>query len=439
MGRVSRLTPASRALVDLVSVVPGRAELELVDSVLRPSEEAASEAEAAGGDSAQGERSHLSSRTRPPLGRDGSTPDQAAGDQSRGPSCRGGPRLRRVTSRSPRPGRWRCRCSGASGPLAARRAAAMESHSEAVAHLRALEPYLDQLEPEMCADHYDLWAFEEYLGSEIGWAEEIIEIGIGIRRRLDDPEKLGNSLLIGSRSLGCGIAERLPPRWPTRRLRSSSRSVGSLWRPRYSAISQLAMLAGDESARAGTGRRPWQWPARGRVRPAHALNNIGTAKTIARYPEGMEELEESCEMSADIHSSHDQIRAAVNISWAAIYHRDLATAELWAAWAHELSIDREIASFDAYVTGELALIDEMRGNWAEAEAKVCFVLDTLAELGTANIVASTLLGRLQARRGEPDAKTHLMDGWDALQAKSPADHAGSDFTGRVRLDRGPAR
>ena len=76
-------------------------------------------------------------------------------------------------------------------PLAARRAAAMESHNEAVAHLRALEPYLDQLEPEMCADHYDLWAFEEYLGSEIAWAEEIIEIGIGIRRRLDDPEKLG--------------------------------------------------------------------------------------------------------------------------------------------------------------------------------------------------------------------------------------------------------
>jgi hypothetical protein len=48
MGRVSRLSPASRALVDLVSVVPGRAELELVDSVLGHSEDAASEAEAAG-------------------------------------------------------------------------------------------------------------------------------------------------------------------------------------------------------------------------------------------------------------------------------------------------------------------------------------------------------------------------------------------------------
>ena len=93
-----------------------------------------------------------------------------------------------------------------------------------------------------------------------------------------------------------------------------------------------------------------------------ALNNIGTAKTIARYPEGMEELEEGYEMSADIHSSHDQIRAAVNISWA---------RSITATWRPPScgplgpsSIDREIASFDAYVTEELALIDEMRGNWA---------------------------------------------------------------------------
>ena len=48
MGRVARLSPTSRSLVDLVSVVPGSAELELVDAVLGPSAEAVSEAEAAG-------------------------------------------------------------------------------------------------------------------------------------------------------------------------------------------------------------------------------------------------------------------------------------------------------------------------------------------------------------------------------------------------------
>ena len=62
------------------------------------------------------------------------------------------------------------------------------------------------------------------------------------------------------------------------------------------------------------------------------------------------------------------------------------------------------------------------------------MLDTLAELGTANIVASTLLGRLQAAEVS-HAKTHLMDGWGAPSGQRVQDHAG-DFTGRVRLDRG---
>jgi len=418
MGRVSRLSPASRALVDLVSVVPGRAELELVDSVLGPSEEAATEAEAAGvialKENALTFRHELARRSvetdLPQIRRREINLEVLRAVEELGYDVSRAAHHARVGGDVDALVRL--------APLAARRAAAMESHSEAVAHLRALEPYLDQLEPEACADHYDLWAFEEYLGSGIAWAEELIEIGIGLRRRLDDPEKLGNSLLIGSRIAWVRNRRALATEMANEAA-SVLEAVGGLpLATAYSAISQLAMLASDEKrtlwygekALAVAGEGPS--PAR-----AHALNNIGTAKVIARYPEGMEELEESYAMSADLHYSHDQIRAAVNIGWAAIYWRDLATAEVWTERAHQLSLDREIASFDAYVTGELALIDEMRGNWAEAEAKVCFVLDTLAELGTANIVASTLLGRLQARRGEPDAKTHLMDGWErSLQA-----------------------
>lgn len=418
MGRVSRLSPLARALVDLVSVVPGRAELELVDRVLGPSEEAASEAEAAGvivlTEDALTFRHELARRSvetdLPQIRRREINLEVLRAVEDLGYDVSRAAHHARVGGDVDALVRL--------APLAARRAAAMESHNEAVAHLRALEPHLDRLEPELCADHYDLWAFEEYLGSEIAWAEEIIEIGIGLRRRLNDPEKLGHSLLLGSRIAWVRNRRSLATEMANEAA-SVLESVGGLpLATAYSAISQLAMLAGDEKRTLWYGEKALavagEEPSQAR---AHALNNIGTAKTIPRYPEGIEELEESYAMSADIHSSHDQIRAAVNISWGAIYHRDLATAELWAGRAHELSLDREIASFDAYVTGELALIDEMRGNWAEAEAKVCFVLDTLAELGTANIVASTLLGRLQARRGEPDAKTHLMDGWErSLQA-----------------------
>ena len=187
MGRVARLSPASRALVDLVSVVPGRAELELVDSVLGPSEEAASEAEAAGvvvlKENALTFRHELARRSvetdLPQIRRREINLEVLRAVEDLGYDVSRAAHHARVGGDVDALVRL--------APLAARRAAAMESHNEAVAHLRALEPYLDQLEPEMCADHYDLWAFEEYLGSEIA-------MGRGDNRDRDrHPAKIGRS------------------------------------------------------------------------------------------------------------------------------------------------------------------------------------------------------------------------------------------------------
>lgn len=202
-------------------------------------------------------------------------------------------------------------------PLAARRAAAMESQSEAVAHLRALEPHLDRLGPETWADHYDSWAFVEYLGNEIDRAEELIELSIAARVRLGDPIKLGRSLLVGSR-----IA------WVDNRRASAverANQAAEVFEPiggtdlasAYSAISQLAMLASDEERTVIYGERAMAVAGEGpsQVR-AHALNNIGTVKAIARYPEGLAELEQSYSIAGDLGRSHNRIRAAVNLGWA---------------------------------------------------------------------------------------------------------------------------
>jgi DNA-binding CsgD family transcriptional regulator len=150
---------------------------------------------------------------------------------------------------------------------------------------------------------------------------------------------------------------------------------------------------------------------------AHALNNIGAVKLAIRYPEGTAEVEESFAMSASLGLSHDQIRAAVNIGWSALYYRDLATAETWIERAYALSMEREMPTFEAYAIGARGLIDEMRGRWAEAEANARYVLDNLDQLVTARMVAESLLGRLQARSGHPNAKSHLLEGWElATQA-----------------------
>ncbi|MDP9144956.1 MAG: helix-turn-helix transcriptional regulator, partial [Actinomycetota bacterium] len=319
-------------------------------------------------------------------------------------------------------------------PLAARRAAEMESHSEAVAHLRALEPYLDHLDAEMCADHYDLWAFEEYLGNEADRAEEIIETGISFRRRLGDPAKLGNSLLIGSR-----IAWVRNRRASAVELANEAASVlepvgGEDLAISYSTVSQLAMLASDEERTLVFGEKAIAVAGDGpSLARAHALNNIGSVKLVARYPEGRKELEESYAMSAELGLSHDQIRAAVNLGWSAIYFRDLTTAEVWVDRAYDLAMQREIPAFETYTVAALALIAEMRGAWAEAESRARDVLDNPSGLGTARVVASTLLGRLQARSGEPEAKSHLLDGWelavraDEIQRKGPSAAALAEY------------
>ncbi|HSK06157.1 MAG TPA: AAA family ATPase [Acidimicrobiia bacterium] len=433
MARVARLSPGARSLVDLVAVVPSRAELDLVSAVLGPSDRAVAESEAAGvlqlEEDALSFRHELARRSvesdLPEIRRRELNLLVLRAVESLGYD------LARAAHHARMGGHVDSLLRLA--PLAARRAAEMESHSEAVAHLRTLEPYLDRLDAEMCADHYDLWAYEEYLGNENTRAEEIIETGISFRRRLGDPAKLGNSLLIASR-----IAWVRNRRASAVELANEAATVleavgGHDLAFAYSTISQLAMLASDEErtleyadkamATAGDG------PSEAR---AHALNNIGAVKMGSRFPEGMEEVEQSFAMSAQLGFSHEQMRAAVNIGWSALCFRELDTAATWVARAHDLAMDREIASFEAYAVVARGLISEMRGDWADAEANAVYVLENL-ELATARMVANSLLGRLQARTGHPEAKNHLLEGWEPalqtgeIQRTAPAGSSMAEF------------
>ena len=418
MARVSRLSPEARSLVDLVSVVPSRAELDLVEKVLGPAQDATTEVEAAGvleiRDGTLSFRHELARRSveadLPEIKRREINLAVLRAVEALGFDVARAAHHARVGGDFESLVRL--------APLAARRAADMESHGEAVAHLRALEPYLDRLDAEMCADHYDLWAYEEYLINETERAEDLIESGLAFRRRLGDPAGLGKSLLIASR-----IA------WVRSRRASAielAHEAASVLEPvgghdlafAYSTVAQLAMLASDEERTLEYGHKALavagDGPSEAR---AHALNNIGAVRMVSRYPEGLEEVEESYAMSAGLGTSHDQARAAVNIGWSALYFRDLDTAELWIGRAYDLAMQRELPTFEAYTVGARGLVDEMRGRWAGAEANAQYVLDDLSQLAPARMVAHTLLGRLQARSGHPDAKGHLLEGWElALQA-----------------------
>jgi DNA-binding CsgD family transcriptional regulator len=427
LARVSRLSPAARGLIEFVSVVPSRAELDLVQQILGPSHLAIAEAEQSGvievKESSLSFRHELARRSI----------------ESNLPTIRKRELnlsvLRAIESLGYDVARaaHHARAGGdiASllrlAPVAARRAAEVESHDEAVAHLRSLEPHLDLLDSDAAADHYDLWAHEESVVNEIERASDLIETAIAMRARLGDPRKLGHSLLSGSQIAWFHNQRELAVELANRAAEILEPIGGELLGSAYSAISRLAMLASDESRTLLYGERALAEVGEGpsQVR-AHALNNIGSVRSAYRYPEGVAELEESYAIASELGLTHDQVRAAGNIGWLAIYFRDLKAAELWIGRALDLSVQRQAGYFEAYNTAARALIDEMLGHWAESEARARHVLDHFSELGTATMVSTTLLGRLQARRGEPEALSNLLKGWalavqaDEIQRTGPA-------------------
>ena len=146
-ARLHRLSDAGHALVELVSVVPRRAEIALVEEILGPSQAAILECEEAGILEVRGETLAFKHE----LARRSAEEDlpvirRRALNQSVLEACEQfGEDLVRCAhhAREAQDAEAIIRLV----PEAARRAAELESHREALAHLSALEPYLDQLEP----------------------------------------------------------------------------------------------------------------------------------------------------------------------------------------------------------------------------------------------------------------------------------------------------
>ena len=411
-ARLHRLSDAGHALVELVSVVPSRAEIALVEEILGPSQEAILECEEAGILEVRGETLAFKHE----LARRSAEEDlpvirRRALNQSVLQACE---HFEEDLARCAH----HAREAGDSEaiirlvPEAARRASELESHREALAHLSALEPYLDRFDPEKLAEHYDLLAFERILENDPG-GEEIIARAIEVRRTLGDPLALGKSLLIGSR-----VAWLDSRRATAVEMASEAVSVlgpvgGEDLALAYASLSQLAMLANDEGRAISYGEKAMDVAGGGPSEAvARALNNIGSVKSMARYPEGIGDLEASYQMSQDLGLSFDEARAAVNLAWSALTSCDLELADRWVALTIAVSSEREMPSFESYAWAESAILDVLRGDWADAESKSRQILGTVGENEVSLAVAAMVLGRVQTRRGESEAKRTVLDAWD---------------------------
>ena len=373
LARLAGLPAAAQQVVRLVSVVPTRAELWLLEEALGPEPTAVERCVAAGllvvGEDAVGFRHELLRRAV-----EGLLSALARRELNR--------RVLRVLSDAQG---WgvdvarlvhHARQAGDAeavlryAPEAARQAATVAAHREAVGHYRAALPYADRRPPPVRAELLEDYSVQAYLSGLSAEAVSARQAALGLREAAGDREKVGEGLRwlsrlhwwAGSRQEAEAAAARaiavLETLEPSHQLAMA-----------YSNQAQLDMLAYRTEAALAWGSRAIEL-ARRLDDPetlTHALTNIGTARRISGNLGGRVELEQAFEVAIAAGLEEDAARALVNLASGGMEFRDYRHARGDVDRAFAFTVQHDLAGYTMHLTGIRARLRLDQGDWAGAE------------------------------------------------------------------------
>jgi DNA-binding CsgD family transcriptional regulator len=204
-----------------------------------------------------------------------------------------------------------------------------------------------------------------------------------------------------------------------------------------SGQSQLAMLAerNDEAIALGTRAAALARRIDDRETLAHALTNVGTALSVhAQAERGRELLEEAFALAVEAGEDDHAARALVNLATATLVRRrddPRAGGDLDRALG--FATERELDGYAQYMLGVRANLLLLRGDWRAAERDARASIALGEQRGVSLCPALIALGRLQSRRGDPEAAATLEDAWrravatGELQRLAPAAAALAEY------------
>lgn len=318
-------------------------------------------------------------------------------------------------------------------PKAARAAMAVESHREAVAHFRVLEPFLDQIKKaERAGIVYD-WARAEYflIGSE---SLDILDHAIDLYRSTGDDLALARTLIFAVRvneisgrpdaaetaSLeaiqlleahppGADLASALAQRaWILK-----MRGEGALGIATADQALELAETMGDE------------------LSVVYALDTKGVLTHRLGDPEGFRLMDESRRRAEQAGYPFEETLALLNMAEEAAEQRDLERAADLAQRARDTAVRNEIRIHGNAASAHYARILDWRGQWIAAEEMASESVGGVTFYS--ELVAGQVLGPLQVRLGRPEARTTIENTWaraeagNEMQSLLPAAAAVAEF------------
>jgi len=439
LSRAARLSPASSAVLQLVSVVPARTEIWLLNDTISPDMAALEECVSAGMLRYEGEaiafRHELARRA---------VEDSIAVSRrqslhtlvlkallNRGSEAL----LPRIVHHASQVGDEAVVLKYA--PLAAKQAAALNAHRESASHYQTALKYTDRLPPDARARLLEGFSYECYL---TGGADEALEAraqALQIWTELGNELRRGENLRWMSRltwflgrkreaekysAEAVAVLEPLPP--------------GPELAMAYSNRAQLHMLADEIEGAVLWGSRAI---ALGEELGAtetvvHALNNVGTAQLIAHDEQGRIKLEESLRLSLAHGFQEHVARAYTNLGSAALRDRNYRLAIDYFDSGIDYTSQHDLDFQAFYMMAWRARAHFEQGEWDHAADDATFLLGKSQGMTTVTkISALAVLGHIRVRRGDPDAGRLLDEAREMaiqtgeLQRVAPVASARAEF------------
>ena len=314
------------------------------------------------------------------------------------------------------------------GPRAAARASALGAHRESAAQYARALRFADNLAPGERVELLERRSYECMLTDQTNEALDTARTAIAIRHELGDLRGEGAALEHLSEVLWC------PGRVAEAR-EAALRAVALLERvPRsrelakaYARLAQVYMDAEDVDGAVSWGTRALDLAQTLNETEigVHALCSIGTARCLNGQSEGREQIERSLTLAQEAGLDEQVARAMIDLAWIAQRHRDYALAADYLEPALEQASKLGHELWRGYLLAHRAQVDLDRGRWQDAVDAAALVLREPRRSRIPRIIALTVVGRVRARRGDPevwpllDEALSLAQRGEELQADAP--------------------
>ena len=409
LARRASLDPEARAVLDFVSIVPSRTEFSLVHTVLAPSAEAVECCMAAG--LLKSEAHAVAFRHE--LARlavvDALPPPRAHHyhrlvlDALLKPPQRSGVLARVV---------YHAEACGAVdeiveyAPAAARQAACMGAHRQAVEHYRRALAHHDRLADDGKARLLESYAYELHVTGDVEAARDAQREALTVSRRLGSTEAVGRNVrwlsrlawFVGDRAEAENCANEAIE---VLRTLPETEELGMA----YSNRSQLDMLSRDLPSCITWGTLAIELAQRLNSIDvlSHALNNVGTARATTGDPAGLQLLQESLELALADDLHEHAARALTNLATTEINRHRYSAARVWLQRGLTYTAERDLDAWGLYLQAWRARLSAETGAWQEACEAAEAVLGVAKVAPITRLSALTTLGVVHLRRGDDDA------------------------------------